>query len=128
MCKIEGSDFDSGPSRITRIEKSRKQRWCDTCDAELAVGAPYVTVWWVSDGNNHTEVACPACWDANETFAKSHALAWISPGSFLSLLGDCVVDEDDPTDPWRPMLTEIATRLRDNVVRRNARVAEALHG
>lgn len=97
MCSLY-LDSD-GVGDATRIKAAKKVRQCASCGAKLAIGAPYIRVFWTSEGSATNESSCEPCWADNKKFSNAHGYTWLTPAWFVEQLEGCVETRwvDDPT-------------------------------
>ncbi len=90
---------------------ARKAHECDCCSAPIAPATPYLDHFNVVDGSANTEKLCSACWFAWMQFGEAHE-QMCTPSGLFQMLRDCVGENDDEEDVWRPVLASILKRYR----------------
>ncbi len=90
---------------------ARKAHTCDCCNTAIAPGSPYIDHFNVFDGNATTQALCSLCWFVWRQFCDAHDQE-ITPGALFEMLRDCVGENDDAEDEWRPLLASVLRRYR----------------
>lgn len=91
--------------------KARKEHRCDGCYASIAPGDIYLRHFSVVGQSPTQERACAACWAAREQFHGAHGW-WYAPSYLIQSLRDCIGENDDEEDEWRPVLAAVLKRYR----------------
>lgn len=114
MCDIE---FD-GACAVweERTVRARKSHRCQCCGLPVEVGEFYLRHFSVYDGDASDEALCFTCWWVREEFEQEHGVG-ITPSGFFEMLRDCVVNDGDHDNKWRPYLALIQKRIRRNATR-----------
>ena len=102
--------------------KARKAHECDGCGAGIAPGDVYLVHANVFDGTATTEKMCAACWCVRQSFVEAHGQSR-PPSALAEMLRDCIGENDDADDQWRPLLASVLRRYRISPGRR-ARLAK----
>lgn len=93
--------------------RARKPHACGPCDSIIPPGDYYLVHFSIFDGEVTSEKVCFACWWAREDFCRAHGDGQLfQPSGLISALQDCVGENDDPEDRWRPVLAAILRRHR----------------
>jgi hypothetical protein len=111
MCSI---DFDGDAWEAwseTPVYSARKPHRCNGCGLTIPPGASYLRVFYVGD-RAQTERACVGCWAALHTFCEAHGVDSLAPGDLDFWLRDCIGENDDEEDVWRPVLAGLLRRKR----------------
>lgn len=113
MCSF--GDLD--PCQVWRetpkvVARPRKPRNCDGCGTLIAGGVPFIDHFNVFDGEASHEAMCFACWWTREEFAEAHDGNLFPPGALRNNLHECIGENDDEDDVWRPHLAALLTRYR----------------
>lgn len=108
MCYI-----DTEPCSVWResYRQARKPYKCACCRAPIAVGERYLYHFDVFEGDACQERLCLSCEADRETFADAHGGRSSSPSSFLHFLDECVSEDEESEQKWRPMLERIHARM-----------------
>lgn len=123
MCEVSFDDYaevwDEEPRR------AGKPHVCDACGMPIAKGEPHLSHASLFEDGWTRERMCFACWWARETFVEAHKVNF-TPGVLIETLRDCIIDNEDHEDPWRPVLASILARHRRSAAwRRHLRKPEA---
>jgi len=116
MCEIDG---DRAELWRDTPRVARKQHACDGCGATIVAGAHYLEHFDVFEGSTTSERVCFGCWAAYQQFADAHHF-WFSPGRIIEQLRDCIGENNDEDDVWRPVLASVLRRYRVSPERRRA--------
>lgn len=114
MCSI---DLDRCEVWSETPRKARKPHGCNGCGIVIVPGQPYLVHFNIYDGDPTREAMCFACWCAREQFADAHGQS-IAPSILIEMLRECIGENDDEEDVWRPVLASVLSRYR--VARRAA--------
>jgi hypothetical protein len=119
MCVI-----DLEPCSVWREtpRKAKKSYKCSGCGITIQPGEAYLENFSVFEGEASTEKACFGCWAAKQQFAEAHGQDF-APSHLIEFLQDCIGENDDEEDVWRPVLAAVLARYRTSDQRRS-RLAE----
>jgi hypothetical protein len=108
MCSL-----DLEPCTVWRNtpRKARKPHVCVCCGAGIAPGTHYLDHFNVFDGNSSSESLCGFCWFIWQQFGDAHDMQ-PTPGALYEQLQDCIGENDDDEDEWRPLFAAIKRRWR----------------
>lgn len=109
MCSV--GELDPCDVWSEHVVTARKTHECDACDTLIRPGEPYLRHFDLYEGTASNEKMCAACWCIREAFSQAHGVTY-QPSSLIQFLGECVLDNDDPEDPWRPLLAAVKRRQR----------------
>lgn len=104
MCEVSFDEHASVWDESTHTAK-RKPRKCDCCGGIVALGARYVKVFWIFDGEASVEYSCVPCIATRDLFKKHHEGHYTSPSGMPDLLTECVSEEekyDEESDEYVP--------------------------
>jgi len=91
--------------------RARTLHHCAGCGTPIQPGETYLDhrsfldSWW-------TEAGCFWCWRAREMFVAAHAGQSFMFSELERTLRDCIGENDDPADRWRPVLASVLRRYR----------------
>lgn len=104
--------WEEGPAVMSTETFKGRSHECSCCGATIHRGEVYLRHSNLFEGNWSRERACFACWWSREAFAEEHeGLRW-PPAQFDEMLWNCIIDNRDRRDPWRPHLAAIYRRRR----------------
>lgn len=116
MCDYDG---DAEPCTVWREEpaimstahfKGRPHE-CDSCGTTIARGDPYLRHANLFEGRWSSEKMCFACWWSREAFFEDHG-SYQPPSGLWNMLQECIGENDDPLDKWRPHFAALKRRFR----------------
>lgn len=108
MCSLDLEPCDAWNERAV---KARKPHRCDACDTLIPAGAHYLRHFHIFEDSLGTERMCADCWMVREAFAEAHGQNFF-PSMLIDQLRQCVGDNDDEEDEWRPLLASVLKRYR----------------
>jgi hypothetical protein len=85
-------------------------------------GESYVSLFWVAGGQVDKEKQCLRCRTIELAFEREHN-AWVTPGSLLEFLEQCLdeerwcIDEDDEDEDVPVMRNQLPSRLSESGLR-----------
>lgn len=109
MCEV--SDLEGCDVWSERVVKARKKHRCSACRAMIEPGSPYGKHFSVYDGSITSEAICADCWFSRQQFEDEHQIG-IVPSYLIEFLRDCIIDNRDHNDKWRPVLAGVLKRKR----------------
>ena len=103
--------FDLDPCEVWREEerKARKEHRCACCGATIKHGTKYLSHFSVFEGDPTTEALCLPCKRDRKKFVDAHG-QYMTPGSFDTMLNDCIYDGDPESKRWQVMQERIRAR------------------
>lgn len=116
MCEVGGS---GEVAEVWSVEyrRARKQYECDSCWAPIKVGDAHQVYSALGDGIWSRSRACVVCTLAQQEFGEAHRF-YPTPSYLIETLQDCIVDNDDRHDRWRPLLAVLLRRRRTSRIAR----------
>lgn len=109
MCQISHEDGDEAKVWAETPRRAATVHHCAGCGAAIRPGEAYLDhrsfsdSWWV-------EAACFWCWWAREMFAEAHGRRFFVFSELLDRLRECIGENDDEGDVWRPVLAALLWR------------------
>lgn len=109
MCDL----YDLEPCTVWRETPrvARKRHECDGCGAVIQPRDAYVRHFDVFDGQASDEAMCSVCWFARQQFIDAHGQGF-GPSYLMEALQECIGENDDDEDEWRPVLATLKRRFR----------------
>ena len=113
MCYI---DFDESCEVWLHSERrARKPHQCVVCLRVIYVGERYTIHFSVMDLVPCCEKVCSFCQAGRLQFKEAHEGMEYTPGYFRQALVDCITEEEESAQTWRPILDEIDGRRASRV-------------
>lgn len=114
MCSLDLEPCDvweEEPRIMSRAHFKGRPHECDGCGSIIKRGDPYLAHSNLFEGKWSREKMCFACWWSLEVFAEAHGQRF-APSMLWGQLQDCIGENDDPLDEWRPHLAALKKRFR----------------
>lgn len=111
MCST--GDLGSCAVWVNTFRTARKRHECDACAATIEPRSPYLEHFHIFEGRPEKEKICAPCTLVWHEFSDAHEMS-PTPGSLLGTLKECVCENDDDEDQWRPMLAGLLKRFRSS--------------
>ena len=104
--------FDLEPCDVwtETARTARKEHCCSVCGGRIAPGERYTTHFSKSDGGVSSERICGACYTARAEFASAHGEMVPNPSAFEDVLRECIAEDEESEQRWKPMLAAIEGR------------------
>lgn len=91
---------------------ARTPKKCDCCGGPVIKADRYIKHFSKYDGTVTSNYLCMPCKADRGYFAAAHGIT-PTPDGFWQILADCVSeDEDEESNPWKPMMDRIKARAR----------------
>lgn len=99
--------------------RARKPHQCDGCGIVIQSSEAYVSHFDIFDGVASSQAMCFGCWWSREAFAEAHEQNF-APDFLWEALQECIGENNDPRDVWRPHFAAIKRRYRTSPSRRRS--------
>lgn len=109
MCQVYDGDLETAKVWNETPRRAAKLHHCVGCGAPIRPGEAYLDhrsyldSWW-------TEAGCFWCWWARKMFHDAHGGLMFMFSTLEQTLRDCIGENDDPLDVWRPVLAALLWR------------------
>lgn len=130
MCSFGELDpcdvWEEEPRIMSTASYKGRLHECTGCNAVIKRGDPYIAHSNLFEHEWSREKMCFACWWTRAVFADAHEGQLFAPGALWDTLQECISENADPDDVWRPYFAAMKARFRMSPAgRRNwARKAE----
>ncbi len=110
MCIFSSDDRDEAKVWVETPRRAAKEHHCTGCGAFIRPGETYLDHRSFSD-YWYSEAACFWCWWSREMFVQAHsARQYFCIAELERELTDCIDQNDNPEDGWRPVLQALLER------------------
>lgn len=106
MCSVDSDDTETAKVWCETPRRAAKLHHCAGCGVPIRPGEAYLDHRSFSDGW-WTEAACFWCWWTRDMFVDAHGSQLFVFSQLHQTLLDCIGENDDPEDVWRPVLAAL---------------------
>jgi hypothetical protein len=89
---------------------ARKGHTCSCCRRAILKGETYLVHFSIFERRPTSEKCCGECEADRKAFADAHGGTLCTPSFLLEMLRECVGEEPESEETWRPVIDRIVAR------------------